>query len=288
MDDVALFYSLLRAPRNLSEEEKDTLRKWAQESPYFQGKQLLIAAYSNLLWDDLPTQTRHSHWAVTLLPDTFALFRYKDLFRLQESRKIQSETRAVPQAPLIPKQTAPLSNLSTTTQSDLEGVLEHSLQVAVPFPAPTFYTLENSLPLNIEELYEYVATQLNPRYTAPAPSDTYAAQEPWKPIPPEEQMDRINFFLQNLDAEDGIKETAKRDAERQQELGIEPENLAHKSGTITHSATMERIASLHEQREEYANAIRVYEKLVQAFPKKSSYFAKEIERLRELLESPNE
>ena len=51
---------------------------------------------------------------------------------------------------------------------------------------------------------------------------------------------------------------------------------------------MERVAKLHESLAEYESAIHVYEKLVQTFPEKSTYFAKEIERLSALLERSND
>jgi len=94
--------------------------------------------------------------------------------------------------------------------------------------------------------------------------------------------------LQNLNAEDGIKATVQREAEEEERMGLEPEDLSAASRSVTHSTTMERVAKLHESLAEYESAIHVYEKLVQTFPEKSTYFAKEIERLSALLERSND
>jgi hypothetical protein len=286
MDNTAFFYSLLRTPHLLTKEEVKQLLALEAKYPFFQGVQLLVAANAEALSKNVEEVVMRRSRAAIALPDAFALFRYRDAMRLNLLREQkEAAEKNTASAVMLPT----VSSITTTNEkNELAGVLEHSLQSVVPFPAAALYTLETTEHLGEEEIYLYTTTHLNPRYSAPAASDTFAAREFWHPVTPEEQMELINNFLQNLNAEDGIKATVQREAEEEERMGLEPEDLSAASRSVTHSTTMERVAKLHESFAEYESAIHVYEKLVQTFPEKSTYFAKEIERLSALLERSND
>ena len=277
MDNTAFFYSLLRTPHLLTKEEVKQLLALEAKYPFFQGVQLLVAANAEALSKNAEEVVMRRSRAAIALPDAMRL----NLLREQKEAAEKNTASAV----MLPT----VSSITTTNEkNELAGVLEHSLQSVVPFPAAALYTLETTEHLGEEEIYLYTTTHLNPRYSAPAASDTFAAREFWHPVTPEEQMELINNFLQNLNAEDGIKATVQREAEEEERMGLEPEDLSAASRSVTHSTTMERVAKLHESLAEYESAIHVYEKLVQTFPEKSTYFAKEIERLSALLERSND
>jgi len=285
MDDTAFFYSLLRTPHLLTKEEIKQLTALEAKYPFFQGLQLLIAANAEALSKNAEEVTLRRSRAAVGLSDAFSLFRYFDAIRLnllREQKEAEEQVVATTELPTVS------SIVTSDEKNELAGVLEHSLQSVVPFPAPALCTLETTGHLDAEEIYLYTTTHLNPRYSAPAASDTFEAREFWHPVSPEEQMALINNFLQNLNAEDGIKATVQREAEEEECMGIEPEDLSEASRSVHSTTTMERVAKLHESFAEYESAIHVYEKLVQTFPEKSTYFAEEIERLNALLKLSND
>ena len=263
---VNKFYDLLRSPHSLDEQTLTQIRDLATKYPYFQGVHLLLAANEE--------EKDIAETSSLLLPDDFSLFRFRDSIRLQQLREIRlaAEQRHVEEKLGITEEEEP---------NVVEGVLAKSLQSTVPLLAPTLYTLEALQTPDLEELYAYTATALNPNYTPPAASDTYAASD-WKPITAEEQINLINAFLQDLDAKDGIKQRALRNAEVEAEKGVEPEDLSAMSQNLLHCESMERIAQLHESHGEYAHAIAVYKRLQEKFPEKSIYFAERIAQLNEL------
>lgn len=286
MDNTAFFYSLLRTPHLLTKEEIKQLLALETRYPFFQGIQLLVAANAEALSKNAEEVTVRRSRAAIALSDVFAFFRYRDAIRLNLLRE-QKET--VEKGAVSTMTLPTVSSIAATNEkNELTGVLEHSLQSVVPFPAAALYTLETTEHLGEEEIYLYTTTHLNPRYSAPSASDTFAAREFWHPVTPEEQMALINNFLQNLNAEDGIKATVQREAEEEERMGIEPEDLSEASRSVHSTTTMERVAKLHESFAEYESAIHVYEKLVQTFPEKSTYFAEEIERLNALLKLSND
>lgn len=271
-------------PRLLEKEEVKQLLAIEAKYPFFQGLQLLVAANAEALSKDGDEVLQRRTRAAVSLPDPFALFRYFDAIRLNLIREQKSADE--------PLATAKLPTVSSIVDSnegnELAGVLEHSLQSSVPFPAPALCTLGTTGHLDTEEIFHYTTTYLNPRYTPPpAASDTFEATDGYHSVSPEEQMALINNFLQNLNTDNGIKATVQRQAEEEERMGIEPEDLSKASRSM-HSTTMMRVAKLHESFAEYESAIRVYEKLVQAFPEKSTYFAEEIERLKALLNLSND
>ncbi len=285
MDDTTFFYSLLRTPHLLTKEEVKQLTALESQYPFFQGIQLLIAANAEALSKNAEEVVLRRSRAAIALPDEFALFRYLDAMRLNLLREHKEQQEQTALTTPLPTVSSIIAN--TEEKNELDGVLEHSLQSVAPFPSPTISTLETTGHLDAEEIFIYATTHLNPRYTAPAASDTFESQDAWHPVTPDEQMALINNFLQNLDTEDGIKATVQREAAEEERMGIEPEDLSAASRSVNNS-TMERVAKLHESLAEYKSAITVYEKLVQTFPEKSTYFVKEIERLRALLKQSND
>ncbi len=320
MDDVQTFYSLLRIPQRPSQEAVELLAELQEKYPYFQGVHLLVAANAEEIYPAQQEQKRAE--AVLSLPDSFALFRYLDALRLYQLRQ-QHEEAVQPIDPLSQvseiesesqieplQQTDSLANQGEETQThlptlaprvsvtaavaslaglspeiNLSGVLPNSIEEVAPFPIAPIYTLEYDKEYNIEELYHFTVTVLNPYYTPPEPVAADENEEElhqWHPISAEQQMDLINNFLKNLDGENGIKATVLRKAEAAQREGKNIEDLGSASTHVTNTSSMERIAQLYETRGELTKAIEVYEQLVHDFPKKSAYFASEIERLRAL------
>ncbi len=319
MDDVQTFYSLLRIPQRPSQEAVELLAELQEKYPYFQGVQLLVAANADAIYPAQQEQKRAE--AVLSLPDSFALFRYLDALRLYQLRQQHEEVQTIDPLSQVSEiesesqiehlqQKDSLSNQGEETQTqlpslaprvsvtaavaslaglspeiDLSGVLPNSIEEVAPFPIAPIYTLEYDTEYNIEELYHFTVTVLNPYYTPPEPvAADENEEEPhqWHPISAEQQMDLINNFLKNLDGENGIKATVLRKAEAAQREGERIEDLGSASTHVTNTSSMERIAQLYETRGNFNKAIEVYEQLVHDFPKKSAYFASEIERLRAL------
>lgn len=316
MDRVQTFYSLLRIPQRVSAEGGELLAELREKYPYFQGVQLLSAVNAEELFADEAEQKRAE--AALQLPDPFALFRYFDAIRLyerwkqkapvvqpatpipQEKSDGQEEVRAQEEARLQPQERSeeegreqraavyPTTDLEP--EIDLSGVLPLSLETAYPLPTATIYTLDGDEPFDIEEVYNFARTTLNPNYTPPEPvaeDENAAPPKEWQPVTPEQQMELINSFLKNLDGENGIKATVLRKAEEAAQEGVQPEDLGQASEHVANSSSMERVAQIYEQQGEFVKAIEVYEQLVHDFPKKSAYFATEIERLRALVSPPS-
>ena len=314
MDRVQTFYSLLRIPQRLSAEGSALLAALQEQYPYFQGAQLLTAANAETLYPQEAEAKRAE--AALLLPDSFALFRYLDALRLYELR--HPSTVAVPQEtpqasqesvaaelatpleaetpqvakpaplPLIPPHSSVEDSPFPELESDIDltGVLTTSLQTAYPLPTATIYTLESDEDVDIEALYHFVTTTLNPNYVPPEPAaedENAMPDTEWQPVSPELQMALINSFLKNLDGENGIKATVLRKAEEAEREGRLLEDLGQASEHVANSSSMERVAQIYETRGELAKAIEVYEQLIHDFPKKSAYFATEIQRLEALV-----
>ncbi|RNI27833.1 hypothetical protein EFA69_17190 [Rufibacter immobilis] len=113
-----------------------------------------------------------------------------------------------------------------------------------------------------ELILEHVKEQATP---APAPEPTPAAKL-------DMQLDIINQFL---------KSAPKRKTMANAQLSNEPqEDLSAKSSKIKKNLASENLAHIFIKQGKGKKAIKIYEQLIVKFPEKKSYFAEQIEKLR--------
>lgn len=283
MDGVARFNALLKGNTSFDYSSLAWLEELLESHPYFHLAWLLYGVASSRLYPEGEESRERLMRAATLVPNASTI--YGLLYPAPEisSRSAIEIEEESPQASPTSSGELPLeyeeSKLSAsvsevekeeeitenteTHELDLSGVLEHSLRVRVPAPSPTLFTLGDVTDGLLSKDFGYVTTQLNPMYRPPKRM-------------PQSQSEAIDSFLNNLDS---VIASARERAQRAEEQSEEPVDLSASSVVKQENLISERLAQLHLQRGETAEAITMYEQLKMKFPEKSSYFADIISRL---------
>lgn len=157
---------------------------------------------------------------------------------------------------------------------DLRGVLEFSLSQEVPGMAPSLSTF-SAADFNLTQKdIDYINTHLNPQRdeSAEEQEDGVAIEEERQ-----SQAQRIDSFIENFDS---ILSKVLREEREAAGEGVEPEDLSESQQQLDTHIASERLAFLLAEKGEYGVAIPMYERLQAQNPKKSSYFAEIIARLR--------
>lgn len=157
---------------------------------------------------------------------------------------------------------------------DLHGVLEQALSQEVPDMSPSI-SLCGAVGFSLtRQDIDYINTHLNPRSAEASVDGLESAGE----SEAESQARRIDSFIENFD---NILSKVLEEERAEAAEGREPDDLAESQGHLDVHIASERLAFLLAEKGEYDVAIQMYERLGAQNPKKSSYFAEIIERLRE-------